>query len=403
MSKLATALKVPTTLLIAFFFIGCTKTDESIYYQSGNGLIFNDSLTFIESGNFQLPLDSVTAISSSSINFYVAHDHSRRLYSMINFDESFISVFNYDTRELLKKIPLQYEGPDGVGMADGFLSHFLISEDSILVCNSFTFKVFILNGNGDVLRRYDLMPKYTKGQINAIPLASTEKPIHIKDGKVYIMGTLNDPALKNQAESKMVIVLDLKSGEVQHSFNRSGVYDIGNWGRNYLLLSLYGTYNRHSGNFVYSFSADPYIYETNHVDFVRKHYAGSKYFKEIYPMDNDKSKEFTNKESKVFDFTSPAFYRIVYDPYNRLYYRSAFLPITLEEFENPEIRYNRQETIIILDEAFRKMGEYLVPRGKLAFYNFFVSSEGLHVLLKPELHRSEDSLTYKIFKVVAKN
>jgi hypothetical protein len=403
MNKLTVTLKVLIIFITTFHFVKCSKPEETVYYQEDNSLNFNDSLTFIEAGSFQLPLDSATAITSSSINFYESPDKQVRLFSMISSAESFISIFNYDTRELIRKITLQVDGPDGVGPGNGFLSHYIISEDSILICNSYSFKVFILNRQGHVLKKYDVLDKYIPGQLNAIPLASTEMPLQVRNNKVFIMGTLNDPTLKDQAKSKMVIILDLKTGESHHSFNRSSVYNIGNWGRNYLLLSFYGTYNSHSGNFIYSFSADPFIYETNHDDILIKHYAGSKYFKEIYPMDPDKSKEFTNKESKVFDFTSPAFYRILYDPYRRLYYRSAFLPITREEFENPEIRYNRQETIIILDEAFKKVGEYNVPRGKLAFYNFFISQEGLHILLKPELHSSEDSLTYMVFKVTPKN
>ena len=105
MNRLAVTLKVVAFIMTTFCLVKCSKPDENVYYQEDNSLNFIDSLTFIEAGSFKLPLDSATAITSSSVNFYESPEKQVRLFSMISSAESFISIFNYDTRQLIGKIP----------------------------------------------------------------------------------------------------------------------------------------------------------------------------------------------------------------------------------------------------------------------------------------------------------
>lgn len=391
-------------LAIYFFSIGCSNVkDESdkIYYQPENAKVFADSLTFHEMGHVSLPLDSVTAMTSSSVYMYEPEGAAQRIYSMIAADEKAINLYDYDKKTLIGKVPIEKGGPNGIGVGHGFLSHYLISPDSILISNNWTFKLYLLNHNGEVLKKYNIMDTLIFGQNQAIPLTATDKPIQVRNNIAYLIGSLNDPLIKDHTQVSMVIGVNLQTGEVSRSMARPPVYNIGNWGKNYLHFSTFGTFNPDNGHFVYSFSADPYIYETDHGTMINKHYAGSKYFEKVLPMSYNKKAKYDNEESAVYDFTTPSYYKIIYDPYNKLYYRSAFLPITEDDYQDANKRFNRQEEISILDTNFRKLGEFAVPRYKYVFTNYFVTKEGLHMLLKPELHQTEDSMTYVIFKPTA--
>ncbi len=392
-------------LFIIFFLCimisGCGESDkyDNIVYFKSNSEVFNDSLTFKTAGKSTLPLDSVTTMSSPSLQVYYKKD-STRLFSILNPHNSEIAVYDFDSRKLLYKIPVMSDSVNGVGKTGSASAHFMINEDSIFLYNGKTLKAFLLNSKGQIYNKYTVMDGIDRLSTNSIPVPSTEKPLYVKNNKVYMICAWDNLRLRDQTKVPMVLILDLVTGKTERLFPKSIVYNSGNWGRNYLFSNLYGTYNMHTNRFVYSFAADPYLFETSNVpgDSIIKHYVGSKFFEKIIPMTHDRKKKVSTEKSVIFDFTNPSFFQIIYDPFNDLYYRTTFLPLKKEEVRDPKKLASRQVTIIIMDKNFIKLGEYLMPRGRYMISNFFVTREGLHFLFKPELHKTQDSMVYEILK-----
>ena len=69
---------------------------------------------------------------------------------------------------------------------------------------------------------------------------------------------------------------------------------------------------------------------------------------------------------------------IVYDRYRRFFYRLVLLP--LEDYDlNDAKTQQKQLAVMILDESFRVVGEFELPKDTYKYRNLFVSREGLHV------------------------
>lgn len=69
---------------------------------------------------------------------------------------------------------------------------------------------------------------------------------------------------------------------------------------------------------------------------------------------------------------------IIYDKYRHFYYRLVLLP--LEDYDlNDAKTQQKQLAVMILDESFRVVGEFELPKDTYKYRNLFVSREGLHV------------------------
>lgn len=69
---------------------------------------------------------------------------------------------------------------------------------------------------------------------------------------------------------------------------------------------------------------------------------------------------------------------IVYDKYRHFYYRLVLLP--LENYDLNDAKTQRKQlAVMILDDSFRVVGEFELPKDIYKYRNVFVSREGLHV------------------------
>ena len=387
-------------LLSLLIFSSSCKSDSEFVYFEENSKIFIDSLTFKFIEEVSFPLDSMTAMTSFSVGFHEDNIDNKRYYSMLSATETFINVYDYDTKKMVKRIDLNQEGPNGVGFGNGLMAHKLINLDSVLIYNYYLLTLLLLDGEGNLKSKYLVQDKFTKGQDEAIPFPSTRRPIHVVDHIAYLMGSLIKPDIIDRKLAGMVISIDLNSGLVKRTLPRSEVYDHGNWESHNLKNDLFGDFNSLTGRFIYSFAADPFVYETDHHAFLDKHYVGSADFKRVLPLSNNRLEKYVPKKVEYYDKTTGGFHKIIFDKYNNLYYRLCFLPLTESEYVPTTGIYNAKESIIILDKNFKKIGEFFLTRFKYEFYNFFLTKEGLHLKLKPEMHENDDQSIYHVFNVV---
>ena len=392
-----------TFALASLIVLSCRSDLESeFFFQNQNCTVFNDSLIFEFLAEKSFERDSLTPAMSYSVGIHEGDNSDTIFISNLSAAEDFINIYNYIQGNLVSKIPLFPEGPNGVGFGNGLMAHRMINSDSVLVYNYYLLSMFLLDGEGNLIRKYSIQERYVSGQDEAIPWPSSMRPIIVVQDKAYLMGSLIKSEIENKEQAGMVISVDLQTGEVKRFLSRSEVYDWGNWNSHNLKHDLFGDFNPLTGRFVYSFAADPFLYETDHDEFFKKHFVGSQFFQKILPMGFDKRERYDSEKVEFFDKTTPSFHKLIFDKHRRLYYRFCFLPLTESEYVPSSGVYNAKESIIILDEDFRKVGEFLLPRFTYEFYNFFLTKEGLHLKLKSELEVSDDVSTYHIFRVVAK-
>lgn len=177
--------------------------------------IFTACSNFNSSKEFQVDFPSAEQeefyfnIGESSSISSDAHLSRETYYVRNNPSLSMIEIFDFKLKSKIKEIPLQREGPDGIGK--GQYGFYYQNEDSLFVSNN-SF-LFLLNDSGKVVRRYRLIDK-TLGSQPDIVLEST-KPIKIKDGKLYAAIYPHISAFKKEdlKSWKNFMRLDLETGD----------------------------------------------------------------------------------------------------------------------------------------------------------------------------------------------
>ena len=373
----------------------CSCQNESnSYYSEQNAKVFEDSLSMEEVGTISFPLDSVTGFYHNSIQAFSQADSS--YLSFFNEEVNALYIYNYETGNLVKRISYAIEGPDGLGNKYN-IGHCIINLDSVLICTPQSFNLFLTNGKGRVLKRYKIREK--KSDIDlAYPDPCAVKPIIVKDAKAYITGLmLGIENVIDQTKVFNVAEVDLVSGNVRPLVTRPDIYARGQWG----MISkyhVYPCYNPLSGRFIYSFGLIHEVLETDHLGFVEWRYNGSKYFSHIKPFSKDAiTKEtYPGKDPlQKYDHTTPSYYYITFDPYRKLYYRFATLPLSVDEYNATDRQH--QPSIIILNEKFEKTGETVMPKTGFNYRMIFLNKEGLHIGKESEYRKDESKLSFGIF------
>lgn len=347
-----------------------------------------------ETGSLIFKLDSLTAPTSQSVQYF--QGNNGKLLTKINAHNSSIDFFSFGTRKLQTRVPLYKEGPNGLGNID-YLSHHIINLDSVLILNPWTSTFFIINSKGKVIFKKKIIIDDSQG-VGEEPMGGTLQPIYFSSNKIYSICGLLGLSMDDHTKMKCVLIHDLKSGVTKKVLSRPEVYNKGNWGTNCMMDFCYVTFNEHRKKFIYSFPVDNYIYETSHTDVLRKHLASSALFTEVPPMTTNRLKSQEHKKSVEYDYTTSHYFNIVYDKYRKLYYRFTLLSNTTDEILNPSIQYQQNQSVIILNESFEKLGESVLPARKYNYTDFFINEDGLFFLLKPSSTKNEDEMIYLKFQ-----
>ena len=168
----------------------------------------------------------------------------------------------------------------------------------------------------------------------------------VVDGTMYLTGHRISFNIEDHTTVAGLITVKMDTKQVGLEMYRPELYNLGTWGG--WQYSIYCTYNPLTKTIIGSFSADPFIHQLNLSGGQRSTvYASSKHFKTIEPFS---IKKFTNETAPIpslekYDFTTPQFGRIVFDSFNDLYYRFAYLPLSDERYANAKLRSQRDETV----------------------------------------------------------
>jgi hypothetical protein len=397
------------SLYILFLFIsliGCVKSkkkdhDFHPFYQEKNAKIFTDSLTLSEYGQIDLAIDSVTPQSFNQIQEF--EHHGIEYISFLNYFNGHLYIYDLNSNHMANKIDLPGEVNSNTKIVFEKMGHFIKSPDSIFVLDEWNSILYLLDSKGKVVNLMDVSLK-SPNIPRASLLANTEKPMDFYDNKLFVSGNLISYGIKDHTKLDNAYSVDISSKKIVPLITRPDIYNKATWAGHQ--FEVYSALNKEKGSIIYSFSADPFLYERIlATGKIFKYYSGSKYFTSIKPF--GEAEIFDNENADIpalerHDYINPQYSKLIYDKFHKVYYRFAFLPLTIEQYGSPNRQELRKETIIILDEQFSKKGEFLLPNDNYSRKMTFLDSRGLQIALLPKKQQNPDQITFKTFKLIAK-
>ena len=386
-------------LLIVGLFCSC-NTNKEVKNDVSYQLVLQDSA--------YIPVDSLTPFTGNDLQYVKAGE--KEYVVLLNKRINAIQIYSWQSKEMLKRIYLEKEGPNGVGEATYMFVHSL---DSIFVLTSYLYKVSLVNAEGKLLQKYSLLsksvkfdeskgyaPKVSENDYAGLPWGGVNA-MFVANNELY-MGCVPsiNPFIKEHYERGLLgMKVNLATKQIDYFMPFPRIY------RDKMFFPLGYThstscYNPIKNTLVYSFPCDAKVYEMDlNTNKIVSYLANSSYFKEIEIFSTNPAED-PNRAEKEFDFaiSHASFERIRYDPYRKIYYRNILLPNTKKKEENdwhPFLVCN----YIILDENFKTLGEVQLPEHVGTSY-YFVNEEGLFL---QGLSRNEDEICFYRYELVKGN
>lgn len=382
--------KIFIALAVFLSLKACSPKEETSINQT---YVFEDAYTCKLKETIAFPLDSVSPYYSRCVQYFEDKTDSTTYFVRQNEQKNSLYFYDYATKKLKRVLAFPEEGAKGVGMIEGFYIHTL---DSIFLPSTNTQALYLVNGKGDILQKYRYNRQSTKDIMQVLFAPQT---MALVNNKLYCP----TPPRGKDRNTTITEVLDLKTKKWTSYTTMPKSYDKGFFGSPTFYLSL-RTYNPHTQRFVLSFPIDNYVYEYDLTKQVNSHYAGSKYLKDVRPMASSKIWA-TFQDRHTFYRKSPSYGEIVYDQYRKMYYRIAEKPIPDEYIHDKDVlkKETKNYVIIILDEKFKKVGEFVPP---VYTYGTIITpiKEGILIsnFKKSRENKNEDYVYYDLLEVVEK-
>lgn len=267
--------------------------------------------SLVQRYSFEIPSGfSDLMIVNSAIHFDTV-DSSFQLY-FLNRNKSQIEVFSFYKDSVLQDTVINIKS------FEAYYSYYVKSADSIFRFNSNSENLELLNAEGNCVKKYSIDTNYTPMSMNPLGLQGYKNSILIGN-----TSKIKGAGLK---EDRLVYYHDINP-VLQLSFanNTMSCLPIVNFPESYC----------NSGNFYYdifpsvcsgkndelcvSFGADNHLYLYKDSVLVLEKTVKSKYIDKFDPFDDDKRFDFKYLQSYMQE--EPKYKKIIYDPYQSLYYR----------------------------------------------------------------------------------
>jgi|LakMenE18May11ns_1017448.scaffolds.fasta_scaffold9944627_2 hypothetical protein len=358
-------------------FLGCSERVNET-----KSIPILDSLDLAIVKEVKFHIDTSTNSSISSITTYPRVNP--KYFIIYHTFQSSASIFDLQTRKLLKKISFPIEGPNGVG--EGIRGMYFHNFDSIFLIAILEQRIFMVDSAARLKKKFNL------ANDKVYAMTGTTYSTHIKNGLMYLTGYPVSQQAVNSSDFSDLI-LNLSNGHLISRFNLSKEYDRGFWGyHNYMRIK--SSFDAEGDNLIFSFPNDDYVYVRQADDSIRKYFAGSSKFRKLKPL---ASRYFEDNE-KIYKHAANqgSYSGIFYDRWSKLFYRVGFNPIN-KEYESPaDTQHN--PSLIILNKNFLKVGEWSLQSGEYDMSSIFLTHEGLHIFNQKKYSLDEDNLTFDVFR-----
>ena len=375
--------------------LGACQGEAPFVYEfpKENSAAFTDSVRLLKIGQKRIPLDSTIGLMNQSLVSFKENDRGK--ISIFNSFDASLHIYDYQSGALEKKIKFHPEGNHGIGKSSN-MGHYMEKSDSIFLFHHWENKVYLMDGNAAILRKYDLINSALPFEF--MMMVSPSSPaFKIKD---HLFITCQS-AHSKMNETTYLIDLDLKSGEVKWGIKGPEILDKAFWGAlTPYTLSL--AFDPDDGTIATSFAKDPEVKvfkASNTHDIYNARVVGSKYVQSFksFPKKDSEGPLFGYSYKEIASETNrTALYGpIIYDPYRELYYRFMFLPRSQEQYEQKA--KGVQQSIIITNKSLDKIGEIKLPKGIYHPSLFFINDKGLHIANANEYEQDEDFMVFDIY------
>lgn len=373
-------------LAIIISILVCTRCSSSSEDHKSHLLQRVDSHTLVEDRKVSIPIDSIT-INIGAFQYFPNQKEKSEYITLLNNNTNKLQFYKWPSGNFYKEISI----PEGVGSP----SHFYIQNlDSIFLVDGHYFRLTQIDSTGTLIKSYRLLndqldyeniekhppPLATAIKYCGTPVPDNRNPIQIVGDSIFIRCyPWMDPFKEGYFEiGKVKLSLNLKSNQISYFMPYPEIFKEKSDTYPTQFYNESCTYNDITKKFIFSFPADNYLYEvTTNGEISKAYWAGSKYFEEVPPLQHKTADNIKHAEHTFNNFH---FERLVFDKYNNVYYRLVWHPDTKNKFSfsNPGEPFRPRLSIIILDNAFQRIGETLLPISVTNTF-MFATEEGLFI------------------------
>lgn len=377
-------------IIISSFFYSCRL-------EKGREAGMNNTI-LVEDKKIVFPLDEHTYyLSKSMFQFeeggreYLHFENTRKsLYDIV--------VFDIESQQIAKRIPLNKTGPNGVPAVYG--SSPFPGSRCILLSQNNAGRLTSVNDKGEVIRNYTVQTP--DGRFTPFYFSSyIFLPAFCKDSCVYFMQRPLKSNMKREdwPKTHMFASLNLKTGQ----FNWTSVFYPSLFKEEYSNIAggdgFTYDYNYKEDRLVCSFCEYDSLMVMDDLKHIRWYDAKSKYLKSIKPKLRN---SMDGIKSVVQSCEIPQYWHLMYDKYRDVYYRFAIMPYKLASDESPyDEPKGKVFSVIILNKNFDVIGETKFPAKRYFYKMSFVGRDGLYIsennTANPEF--DEDKLVFTCFKL----
>lgn len=297
------------------------------------------NMTLQSIGQAKFPIDNFTSYKTMFINTFIDEQGVEQMI-FLGMNKPSILFYDIQSRKLINEIPLENEGPNGVGKPSGLLYQ---SKDSIFVFSSY--KATLIDSYGKVIRNYPTLKAQEKPNINTGILCPYTIAPPLSMGSKILINTAPDRNVYQSSyfDGSTRLSINIKTGDIKYFESYPQEYKGKVWGVNATNFST--TYN--GANFIYSYVISDSLYFVEKSGLSKGFLAKTKFSKKsILPMQKT---SYDNDLEYVLGNIQYA--GIVYDKYRDVYYRFVKHPLPYKN-DNGEINsfHSKPISIIVLNK-----------------------------------------------------
>lgn len=368
--------------LIVVLLSACKEKDD-LTKNDGHQRPYKKSITLTMGAEKIISLDSLT--STDRVRFHHGFNSvtkKEELWLLDILGQS-LQRFDWTTGKMEKKVRLQREGSNSVGVADQF---YVVSPDSIYILSSTTFRLSLINGNGNVINYFSLIngnSSKMKLGVGVQPLPKESNPLGVIDEYIFVGGYPFADRWKSNfyTDGYIGLKIDCKSKDVVPIMKLPD-YFTQRYEAGFILCGQHISgigqcYNPERKIIVVNIPTESHIFEVTPANplSIKQHYAGTEEFDKIQLA--SKNLKDMQKEFEYYTET-PEYDAIKYDPFRKQYIRFLYVPNPdkKNEFDGkPWVKIS----LIILNETFEKIGEYRLKEDFFRVSSVVFTTEGMYL------------------------
>ncbi|WP_338225439.1 DUF4221 family protein [Algoriphagus confluentis] len=350
-----------TFCLFSFFLLACQDKGS------------NNTLQGITFDQLEIPL--LLDFNPDRVRSQYYESDSGEFLVVLNKTRFSLGFFSIEERRLVKSIPLTKEGPNGIGLDNGFL---IISEDSILVA-TIPPKIRLLNSEGKLLRSYPVENK--SNDVNYIS-STNEVPFLYSDKTFFGIQPFIDNFFeiteKEATSIDMIFSVDFSKADPKADWlpikRPSGFWDEGKKDENL-------SWTERGDSIIIAPYTDHgiWIISKKQKKLLQVIECKSSFINEFHLLDKN---ELGGDKGIIQSLERDRYEIIMYDKYRDVFYRMFFPRVEIEKFDFTarQLFANRPLVgVMVMDKEFNLIGEHLFQPHYVQPWNYFVGKKGLYV------------------------